>query len=430
MTDRRARISLALVVATGVVLRIAWCIVAARSPEGLHDPLFYRLLATGVARGDGYHFFIDPGAPTAYYPVGYPASLVPAALLVEHTPVPASWFTGIIAAQNVVWQVCTMLGVFAIARRLARGSALAGLLAAGIVAVWPNLVIHTALALTESLFLALLTGALLVAVWGPWDGAPVPPRRLLLLGALVGAATLVRPVSLPLVPAFFLAHLAARNGWRPALRHTGIVVAGAVVVMAPWVVRNAVVMGQPTLSTNTGDNLCIGRRVDAPGSFEIDNPRCLAGDFDDLERPEYEIERDAFGRRQAIDFVREHPGEEARLWFRRAHHTFRNDADGVAAVESYGDDVFLTARQRDALKTASNVFYAVVGPLGVAALGWLVLRRPRGSPPAVLLGLTFLGVLVPPIVFFGDPRFHVPAAPVVALALGVAGAAVADRVRG
>ncbi|HEX5614455.1 MAG TPA: hypothetical protein VFZ83_04820 [Acidimicrobiia bacterium] len=425
---RREYIALAAIVGVGVVLRVVWCIVAARPPAGLHDPLFYRALAEGVARGNGYHFLAAPDDPTAYYPVGYPASLVPGLWLLEHTPLPDSWFTGLIAAQNIVWQALAIVGVH-VAARLVSGRAAAGLVAAAVVAWWPNLVIHTALALTESLFLALLVGALVLSLRGPWDGSPVPATRLLAIGALVGAATLVRPVSLPLVPAFLLAHLVARNGWRPALRHTGIVAAGALVVVTPWLVRNAVVMGEPTLSTNTGDNLCIGRRIDAPGGFEIDNPRCLEGDFDDLERPEYELERDAFGRRQAIEFVREHPGEEVRLWFRRAYQLFRNDADGVAAVESYGDDPFLDPTDRTRLRTVSNWFYAVVGPLGVVALGALVLRRPRLDPRAVFLALTFLGVLAPPIVFFGDPRFHVPAVPIVAIGLGAVAADVVARAR-
>lgn len=427
MTDRRREhLALAAIVGAGVVARVVWCVLAARPPAGLHDPLFYRALAEGVVAGDGYHFLIDPDAPTAYYPVGYPASLVPGLWLLEHTALPDSWFTGLIALQNIVWQTLAIVGAY-FAARVLTGRAAAGLLAAGVLAAWPNLVIHTALALTESLFLALLVGAIVLALRGPWDGTPIPWPRLLALGALIGAATLVRPVSLPLVPAFLLAHLLSRHGWRPALRHTGIVVAGAVIVVTPWLVRNAVVMGEPTLSTNTGDNLCIGRRIDAPGGFEIDNPRCLQGDFDHLERPEYELERDDFGRRQAIDFIREHPDEEVRLWFRRAYQLFRDDADGVAAAESYGDDRFLRAGHRELLRDVSNAYYAVVGTLGVVALGALVVRRPRFDPRAVFLGLTFLGVLAPPIVFFGDPRFHVPAAPLVAIAIGALGAELLTR---
>jgi hypothetical protein len=160
----------------------------------------------------------------------------------------------------------------------------------------------------------------------------------------------------------------------------------------------------------------MSRRVDGSGGFEFPNDRCLSGPFDALDRPEFETERDKWGRDIAVDFVKEHPGEELRLVFRRLGHTFENDADGLRAVESYGDDPFLSDGTRDALRTVATTFGALAGLAGVAGLVVLAAQR---RPDGLFVVLTGVGMLVPPMVFFGDPRFHVPAVPIAAVAAGV-----------
>src|SRR3954470_19737387 len=40
--------ALVVIVAAGFALRLAWCIYAARDPQGLHDPLLYRALSDAV----------------------------------------------------------------------------------------------------------------------------------------------------------------------------------------------------------------------------------------------------------------------------------------------------------------------------------------------------------------------------------------------
>ena len=189
-------------------------------------------------------------------------------------------------------------------------------MAASAVALWPNLVFNSAVALTESLFILLLLGSVHAVIGGPLDGTAPGRGRPWSAGVLLGAATLVRPVSVPFLAVFAVAWLVAGVGWRRALTWTAVVTVTVVATVAPWVVRNAVVMNSAVLSTNTGDNLCMSRRVGGTGAFEFPNDRCNAG-FDHLDRPEYETARDEHGRRLAIEFVREHPTEEVRLWFRR-----------------------------------------------------------------------------------------------------------------
>lgn len=409
-----------LVVALG--LRVAWCLYAARPPgPGLHDPNFYRHLGEQLARFEGYRLHGTDGGVTAYYPPGYSFSLAPFFWLVYHTPIPDDVETGVIATLNIAWQLATIVLAFLVARRLTGRSA-AGYVSAGVLALWPNLIFHTAPALSESFFLFLLLVVALLVVSAPWG--QVGTRRLVAIGVVLGAATLVRPITIPIYPALLVVLLVSKIGWRRAITQTAVVVGASVAVLAPWVIRNTIVMHQVALSTNTGDNLCMSRRVGGTGAFEFPNDRCFSGPFEQLKRPEYETERDAHTRQLAFEFVREHPGEELRLVFRRLGETFKDDADGIAAVESYGTDVFMSDDTRDLLKRVATGYGALAGVAGVAGL---VIVARRRTPEGWFVVLTGVGLLLPPLVFFGDPRFHVPAVPIAAIGVGVLVTAVGYR---
>jgi hypothetical protein len=416
------RRGLVAIVAVGVLLRLGWSVYAARPPVGLHDPGFYRFLAEQLASGHGYR--LPDGSPTAYYPVGYPLALAAGFLLT-----PASWQTGVVVVLNLLCQVASILFVFAITRSVLEGRrggdgrAFPALVAAGAVALWPNLVLHTAVPLSESLFVALVLGAVLVVVQGPWAAHRFGGWRLVVIGSLLGAATLVRPVSLPILVALLAAWLLAGFGWR-ALAHTAVVTAVVVAVLAPWVVRNAVVMDAALVSTNTGDNLCMSRRVGGSGGFEFPNFRCNSGPFDELPRPAYEVERDAQGRRLAIEFVVDHPVEELRLVVRRAVRTLESDADAVAASESYGEDRFLDDAVRSALIGVSDAWFVLAGLAGVAGLVVLAVRR---RPDGLAVVLVTASLLAAPLASFGDPRFKVPAVPLACVGIGVLVDALASR---
>ena len=75
MTDRTYRRSVAAAVVVGLGLRIAWVAWASRAPTGpnsfLLDPVRYLGYGDQIARGHGMVEGIT-GAPTAYYPPGYP----------------------------------------------------------------------------------------------------------------------------------------------------------------------------------------------------------------------------------------------------------------------------------------------------------------------------------------------------------------------
>jgi 4-amino-4-deoxy-L-arabinose transferase-like glycosyltransferase len=409
---RRLPRSLIVIVAAGVSLRAACAVYLARTPVGLHDPVFYRLLGDVIANGNGYRYpapFNGPGigfAPTAYYPPAYPTVLAAARWINLHSPLPDA-MTATVVAVNLVAAAAGIVLVYAIASRMADHKT--ALVAAAIVALWPNLILHTATTLSETVFIAVMLLALWLTLKVPRRGASW--GWLLAVGVTIGVATLVRPVALPLLGAAAVAWLVARFGWRDTMTRTGIAALGCAAALAPWIARNADAMGSPVLTTNSGDNLCMSRQPGATGAFQL-TAYCNA-DVAGLHRPESEIRKNDDNQHKAATFVREHPGTEARLWFSRLRYGFGNDADGVRAVESYDEDRFLPDWLRTSLNWVANLWFAVVGGVALISLWWWLRRREVGG---WLLFASIIGVgVIPIVVFFGDPRFHVPIDPLLAI---------------
>ena len=419
----RTRWALVTILVVAAAVRIAWSWYAAVPPsQSLHDPNFYLLFGEQIARGNGYVIPFGQG-PTAYYPVGYPIVLGVVDFVLLHTfgdhPIGAA------AGVNVVCGVAAVALVFFIGRRLASDAV--GLVAAAITALYPNLVYHTAAALTETVFNAVFLLFILVAISAPWAERRLERGRLVALGLLLGVCVLIRPVAAPLVLALFVLWLLAGFGWRRAALYAGVIGAVALLLVSPWIVRNIRVMHSATLSTNTGDNLCMSRHVGANGTFDFNNNACFIG-FENVPRPEGETERDARNRRLAVDFVRDHPGEEVKLWFKRIYQTFHADWDGVWAVESYGDNEFMSDSTRQTLRWLGTDYYLATLALSGVALVLLTVRRTERDVRWALIPLAIVATVVLPVVAtFGDLRFKVPALPLFALLAAVPIVALARR---
>jgi 4-amino-4-deoxy-L-arabinose transferase-like glycosyltransferase len=446
MTSGGGRRSLVALLGLAAALRLGWVGFATRVPDGLHDPTRYLIHALDLAEGRGYVLPFD-GRPTAYYPVGYPlvlsllfrgvrwlhapehapaAELVAAARrerLVEHADALASlvWTASLL---NLALGVASVALVFGLARRLL-GTRVA-VLAAAATACFPNLVFHTSVLLTETLFTSLLLAALALLLALPWRAGEPRPARLLGFGALVGFAALVRPLILVLLPALPVALLLGRLGWRRALGATAWAGLAALLVIAPWSLRNLRVMQAPVLiSTNLGDNLYVGHHPGAPGHFVITPPSRTERPYGKpFVNPHWEVRRSSELARKALDFARADPAAEPGLLLRKLYYLMWHDHNGIEAAESYDKRPFLGPRLRAALIAIADGYYYVVLTLALPGL-WLLLRRPR-EPRRAMLVLAVLALLSAPLPFFGHPRFHVPALPLLAVAAAVSLSALVD----
>jgi 4-amino-4-deoxy-L-arabinose transferase-like glycosyltransferase len=393
--------------AAGLVVRLAWAAYAARPPQGLHDPARYLAYGQSLASGDGYR---DPFSHqfTAYYPPGYPWFVGGVTWLTRHV-VPIGVPKAVAVVQALLALVIIACTAFIAARVAGRRAAV---VAAWLVALWPSLVLYGTAVLSETLCTALLLAAIAVLVRCPWDRA-VRRADLIAFGLLLGTGALVRPqIVVVLVAAAATWWLASRD-WRAAARSFGIVAVVLVVVLVPWFVRNQNRLGLFVLSTNTADDLCIGHNDQANGGFLL-LEQCAQ------ESPAQgraaEVHHYHQNLSDAISWALHHPVREVQLVPERAWHLLSDDGDALRDTQSYGDDDFIDGRIVSALGALSNAWYATVIVFGVAGAAMLADRR---RPQGLFVVLAAASILVLPLAFFGDPRFKVPALPLVAVIAAV-----------
>lgn len=454
-------------------LRTAWVLIASRPPAGLADPLIYLNSARSIADGHGYTSLL--GHPTAYYPPGYPYFLGAVTWVVDAVGLDDHLVLVIGLLQALLGGVAATALVLAgdrlvRARPVWSGHGRAGVVTAGsgvrslgviaglLFACWPNLVLHSALVLSESLFLAAF--CVVLAALFTWtdravqrreladgaDGAGADGRRpptavagrgpawlvpvVLVLSTAV--CTWVRPQSVVLlVPATVIAWLLGGLGWTRVLHGAALLVVGLLVAVVPWTLRNAVVMDAfVPMSTNTGDNLCIGFHDGATGSFAITDECATEGRY--VDGADVEVARDAELRERALRWILDHPGQIPGLSVDKLVATFGYDTDALSAGESFGADRHLSSGTRSAIYSLSNLYYWIVAALALVGAtlalrdGWRERPSRSGSPLGAATGLGLLTVaitatgVVVPVLFFGDPRFKVPIVPCLALLAAVA----------
>jgi 4-amino-4-deoxy-L-arabinose transferase-like glycosyltransferase len=407
---RREAVWVGALVLLGFVLRLAWSLYASRHPAGLNDPDTYLVTAHDIAAGRGYRFILD-GAPTAYFPPGYPALVAAVVWVVDHTPLgDVPRWVGVLQA---LLGAASVWLTWRITRRIATRPA--ALVAAALVAVFPGLLLYSAPLLSETLFVFIELVAMAVLVDVPWGPRGPSTRRLLVVGVLIGLGALVRPQAALLIVAFALALLIARSGWRRALAAGAIVVVAAALTIVPWTVRNAITMNAfIPISTNGADDLCIGHNPGATGAFAFYGD-CL--DIKGLKGGEREVKRERKNTREALHYAWTNPRRELWLLGQKALYTYDGDYEAVDAVEAYGHARFLPSGLRSGLKHVSDGYFWIVVLLGIAGLPFLARGR---DPKRLFVLLSLVAMALAPLVFFGDVRFHVPASPLFAIAAAIA----------
>lgn len=212
------------VLALGVVALAVGLAVVDRYMVGVfHDDAMYVILAKSLSTGQGYRYLNIPGAPVAtHFPPGYPVLLSLAWRVFPGFPTNLLVFK---ALNAVLLSASVMLMAQLVRERL--GSVRWGFAVALVSAVSVPLLVLSTMLLSELLFLALLLGALLLAE--RMVESPKPVRQAMMLGALVGVATLVRTHGIVLLIASVLPLL-----WRRDWRGAAFVAGTACVVLLPW----------------------------------------------------------------------------------------------------------------------------------------------------------------------------------------------------
>jgi hypothetical protein len=285
---------------------------------------------------------------------------------------------------------------------------------------------------TETLFIAVALVTLLVLTTLLTDAEP-SSWRLAAAGLVVGYAVLVRTPGIVLLLAPALIVRARRGSWRGSLRPTAAVLAGAAVLLVPWMLRNAVQVGvwTPT-ATKDALALCIGHRDGADGLDVIviasPAPRggCFAGSpYDDpaLDHPD-EARWYRTNVSHAIGWAVTHPVDEVRLVFWKSFESMSSESTALFASRQLTDQTWPTPLGARALNLFADAWQWVV--LALAGAGLALLPACRRALPiwglaAAHLVLIWIGA--------AQPQHKLPMMPLLAILAGaVIGALREQRV--
>ncbi|MDX6604363.1 MAG: hypothetical protein QOF23_872 [Solirubrobacterales bacterium] len=410
-----------LLLGLGLRLGEAW---DGRAP--VYDASAYAAIGANLDRGDG--FTVGPSAtqPSSNYSPGLPLLL---AGLYEATGGVHERTARVLLA---LIGTLSVLFTYLIGRRLSRlvsyagyggvnspTFVVAGLLGAAAVAIYPALLEYQGMTMGEPLAATLLAGAVLSMFWARDQGTP---WRWLAPGALLGALTLVRPeyLAVSLLLAIVVFAVAARANWRRSLAEAAILLAGLVVVLAPWAVRNAIALDRLVpVSTGGGQVLFAGTYLPSDGDPErvgeevvarhpeLFGPhaterlrleqilaRLAAARYPDLETDQA-LSR--MGREQLWDDISEEPLEYAGFV-----------ATKIGRIWSHGPREVMREPVWEALHWALVAF----GLLGLAILAW------RRRWEALVLATVFLAITAISALLVASPRRVLVMIPLVAALAG------------
>ena len=305
------------------------------------DELYYSQVAANLALGEG-HVFREawPGGSNlhAWRPPGHAALL--AAVL---SPDDARALDGSVqsAMDGIVLQI--VFGSLLAGAACALGGALIDRrtgVAAGLgVALYPSLVVFSHGLWSETLAALLLTTALAIAVVAREARSPA---AAIAVGAVLGAATLVREISL-------LVALACATWWvleatgparRRAIGHAALMLAILGACVAPWTLRNTELFGRLVpVSTIGWFATAEGNLFEADDWLRDTGPEHLAFNQRYFSQPG-ELERSDLAREQALSSIAgQQPGWIAKKWIRNGALLLSPDSYLLfkQAVGAYGD---------------------------------------------------------------------------------------------
>ncbi len=387
----RARRLVAAAVAAGVVLRLVFALGYWVDKPLTLDEQEYLLLAQSLAHGRGLTYPAGDGLSKHFerppvYPV-FVAGVLLASGGIDRAALDAGVPAAVKIAQSLIGGLIVCL-IGLVAGRAAGPAAATA--AAWLAAVYPPLIWISAYLLSEALYAALA----LLAVW--WLGetidraAPAVRWPAALAGLAAGAAVLTKEAMV-----FFLALAFACLIVRRRAAVAALFLAGALVVLAPWVARNARVHGQFVLgAAHGGVTFWTGNNPIARGEGDMAaNPDIrLAQLALEASHPGASPQQlDSIYYREALSFIGGHPLRWLGLEARKAFFTF------VPIGPSYR---LHSARYF----VASLAAYGLLLPFAVAGL--LGLARLRTQPWSLWL-LAASAILVT-LVFFPQERFRIP----------------------
>jgi hypothetical protein len=409
-----------------LILRLIPVILASGLGIGLDDMFQYDMLARSLAGGHGFRWYAqadldqlaafvdfdltsvkdydpDLGIPTSFRAPLYPTFL---AIVYFFNGTDFSRFFAARLAQAIFLGAPLAPLTYWVAQQLFPVSPSspnenkkesAARIAAWIVAAYPLLLIYPLGLGTENPFFVLLLASflfLLKLIEKPTT------LHFLVSGFLIGLVALTRSVILP------FAGLAVLWVWFSLKQKSGAVMVAFAfaLTIAPWAIRNSILHHKLTgIETSMGYNLYLGYHPQGNGSFVFGPSLDLLTILDDAER-------DKIGTQKALEFIKAQPERFIPLAVNRLGFFF--GLEKRVLMYFYSNNILGYVPLPllliiSAILLLPFVFISTSAALGLSLLRW--------QPEHILLGLLFIGYILPHVFILSEDRFHLALVPYIAI---------------
>ncbi len=392
------------------------------------DVSHYVVIARNLADGNG--FANEPGHPTAFrFPLLPPVLSLFFRIFRERSLVFGQWYIPFLFFQSILGALIAPITAW-IGHEI-KGKTLA-LLAGMLVAVNTELISYSRMMLPETIFSFLLCLIALLCIY------LIPGKRRILTfagGILLGLAVLCRPVAIGwgiLLAVIFM--FRKEYKLRARINLILLLAAGGIVTVAPWLIRNQIVMSSPVFSTSSGIAFWLYGHNDAA---RADGDTHIPEEYikvNEMVRPREYHMQEGGDPAQMIPIYNMEPGYEA-YGFERSVVDRLEGLEEIEANQEFNSMAWeyiwanpfetLTHSISSLFQTVAyaemdgkiNIQLTLIMPFILLGMYWL---WKHSRHIALIILACLLSMLAVHFLFYFDHRFRVPYLPFLAL-LGAAG---------
>jgi hypothetical protein len=399
-------IALSLIILTGILIRL--CVILFIPTVPTED--FWSYFQRAISLADRGVYEATKGYPDAPYPPGYPL------LLSLFFKLP---FDRILVAKviNVLLSACGLFFTSEIARLLF--SRKAALIAGVIYAFYPRSILSCALIASENLFIPLILLWINLIIQ---SDAGIRIKYSFRNGLVLGAATLTRSISWLFSLPWIIYQMVKKVPIRQMVINFVVLIITQMLVLLPWAIRNARILGTGTfLTTTSGINLFIGNNSNASGQWyywPVDIEKVVPDFLSQSVAKQNQI-----AGKLAKEWIIQHPFEAFKLYCKKWGLMFVNDHFALEtaifakqlsppwpAVDVLKDNSLFIPYQK-ALYVLFDYYYWIFLILGTLGAFLLLIKNHRSRVFLSKWSLVFLSALYFPTmsaIFLASSRFHWP----------------------
>ncbi|MBK9331534.1 MAG: glycosyltransferase family 39 protein [Ignavibacteria bacterium] len=329
-----------LILLLGLSFLIRIILLFTTDPTLRSDSLDYHALAFSLLEGE----YSLNGKPTAYVGIGYPAFLSAVFFIAGE----GQFYVRLV--QSVI-DVFTALIFFGISRNFLNVKY--SLISLAIFSFFPSNILYSQTILSEPLFGFFSMAVLYILLK---DNIAKKPTLIFSAGVLFGIAVLIRTAFLPaflLVPIYFFLNrkkLFTADSFSAAVKYCLIFIAGIVLIVAPWSIRNKVMVGTFSPGTTSGINFWMGSNPKATGTYNFSDEKDLPFDYSN------EAERDKEYFKIGLEYAVSHPLNYLKLAIKKIGYLFSSERMTV----NYFNETLPGQSSTDVYRSANPFFFMLV----------------------------------------------------------------------